>query len=101
MMKRRTRRRVTAVATTAAWAALVLDTTHWGFDLADDVSRLVLTIAGVGSVLLAQIHITRPAAEVYEVGYEAGRRQGQIDEATRVSRGAEVVQFRRRAGGSG
>lgn len=94
-------RRIRAVAlwtvTILGWAFLAIDPLPWGPDMADDTARLALTIAGCGSVTLAIRAYSRPAAEVYEMGVEHGRREQKITSVVGSVSRANVVQFRRRA----
>lgn len=97
-MNRRIRMRIVAAITVLAWGALLIDITPWLFDMSADFGRLVLTIAGVGAVVLSMSVLHRPAAEVYQVGYDLGysegRRQGRTE---KKAQSRTVVQFRRQA----
>lgn len=91
------RRATLGAVTTLAWVALVVDATPWWFDLADDLARLLLTVAGVGTVVIGLAAISRPAAEVYELGRQAGRMAEKVDSA--ANRTADVIPFRSRRSG--
>lgn len=88
--------RTVVVVTVISWAVMLVDMVP-GVDVSADMARLTLVLAGVGSVLLAQIYVTRPVAEVYLMGHAAGYRQGRIDEAVEgVNPDRVVVQLRHR-----
>lgn len=93
-MNTRTRTLLIAAATVLGWLAMIVDVLPWGPDMTPDLARLALVTAGCGSCVLAIRSKTRPALEVYETGYQAGRLQGKIDAAVDDAR--VVVPIRRR-----
>lgn len=84
--------RILAGTAGVAWAAALADATPW-VDMGT-ASGFALVVAGVTTLTLTFRSRTRPIAEVYQCGYDAGRRDAEIDAASR-----SVIPFRRRAAG--
>lgn len=99
-VNRQTRALLVAGPTTGAWLLLIGDAVlaESVMNLSDGMSVLVATIAATGSLVLAGWARARPAADMYTMGYDAGRRQAKIDAvAEKVSQSSVVVQFRQRS----
>lgn len=85
--------RTIAGATIAAWFLLAADAVP-GVSLGPAQVFIAVT-AGVGAIVLAITSTSRPVTEVWEAGFEAGRRQAKIEESTeRAGRSRVVVPFR-------
>jgi hypothetical protein len=93
------RRHILLAATIAGWTVLTLD----AFALLNapgGIGRFAGCIALAGTVFWAVTAKSRPAVELWEAAYEAGRRDAQLEAATgRLSRRTRdvVVPFRRTA----
>lgn len=91
------RTRMLAGITIAAWTGPLLNALpqiHWD----TSVCAPLLGIAMVGTLMLFVGARAKPVHEVYSIGYDAGRRQGQIDALVSQSRDS-VVPFRSRSTG--
>lgn len=98
-MNRRICRPAVTIATTVAWATLLVDgiLDDATLQLSDGASMLAGCAAVSGSLIIAGWRRSRPVAEVYDMAYEAGRRHAQIEGAVSRSTDSVVVQFRSRA----
>lgn len=97
-MNGRTRGRIVAALTVAAWLILAADaflSDAW-LNLSPGLSMLVSSIAICGTAFIFTGLRAKPVAEVYQAGYDAGRRQGRMEQATRDVTD-NVVRMRRRA----
>lgn len=82
------------VLAAAGWIVLVFCVDPWrfGIDVGDDVCRLAMVAAVVGSFgVLLDAH-SKPVVEVYMAGYEAGHREGLKSRNT-----GRLVKFRERS----
>lgn len=96
--QRRIRNGAVAVATIAAWAVLAVDAVldDSVVNVTDGQSMLAACVAVAGSLTLAGWARSRPVTEVYEMGYEVGKRQARTERAMKDA-AKNVVRFRRRA----